>query len=76
MNGRQKLPKAPGVRKQTSMTGRTMSDAKQPGLDARHRDRNGSETVKLRQADKMLARIEREGKALSASADSLLRRVS
>ena len=58
------------------MAGRIMSDAKKPGLDARHRDRNGSETVQLRQVDKMLTRIEREGKALSASADRLLRRVS
>ena len=53
-----------------------MSDPKKPGLDARHRDRGGSEAVQLRQADKMLIRIEREGKALSASADRLLRRVS
>ena len=30
----------------------------------------------LRQADKMLTRIERKGEALSASADKLLRRVS
>ncbi len=76
MNGRQKSPKAPGSRKEASMAGRIMSDAKKPGLDASPRDRNGSEAALLQQADKMLTRIERRGKALSASADRLLRRVS
>jgi hypothetical protein len=76
MNSSQKSPKVPGTRKEASMAGRIMSDAKKPSLEATHRDRNGSEAVLLRQADKMLTRIERKGKALSASADRLLRRVS
>jgi hypothetical protein len=77
MKSGQKSPKAPGTSKEAaSMAGRIMPDTKKPGSDARHRDRNGSETVQLRQADKMLTRIERRGEALSASADRLLRRVS
>ena len=77
MKSGQKSPKAPGTRKEASSnSGRTMSDTKKPGLDARHRDRNGSETGQLRQADKMLTRIERKGHALSEGADRLLRRIS
>jgi hypothetical protein len=80
MNGqvksKQKSVKAPGTGKEASTAGRIMSAAKKPDLDASHRDRNGSEAALLRQADKMLTRIERRGKALSASADKLLRRVS
>jgi hypothetical protein len=76
MKSSEKSLKAPGTKKEASAAGSIMSDAKKPGLDARHRDRNGSETVQLRRADKMLTRVEREGKALSASTDRLLRRVS
>ncbi len=76
MNSRQKPLKAPGTRKQASVAGGIVSDAKKPGSDASHRGRNGNEAVLLRQADKMLTRIERKGRALSASADRLLRRVS
>jgi hypothetical protein len=53
-----------------------MTDPKKQGSDISHRDRGKSDTVQLRQADKMLTRIERKGEALSASADRLLRRVS
>jgi hypothetical protein len=58
------------------MPGRVMSHPKKAGLDTGHRDRNGSETAQLRQADKLLTRIERKGEALSAGADRLLRRLS
>jgi hypothetical protein len=71
-----KPPKGMPASKQAPVAGRTMTDPKKQGSDISHRDRGKSDTVQLRQADKMLTRIERKGEALSASADRLLRRVS
>jgi hypothetical protein len=76
MKSAEKPPRATPTRKVASIAGRVLSDRKKAGSDTRHRDRNGSETVQLRQADKLLTRIERRGEALSAGADRLLRRLS
>jgi hypothetical protein len=62
-----------GKKQAASVTARVVHDDKKiPG--------SGTVEVlgprQLRQADKMLTRIERKGEALSASADKLLRRVS
>jgi len=76
MKNVEKPPRGTATRKEASTAGRVMSDSKKAGPDARHRDRNGSETVQLRQVDKLLTRIERKGEALSAGADRLLRRLS
>ena len=76
MKSAEKPPRGTPTRKEASMAGRVMSNPKKSGLDTRRRDRNGSETVQLRQADKLLTRIERKGEALSTTADRLLRRVS
>jgi hypothetical protein len=76
MKSAAKPPRGTATRKEASMPGRVMSHPKKAGLDTRHRDRNGSETVQLHQADKLLTRIERRGEALSAGADRLLRRLS
>jgi hypothetical protein len=65
-----KTPVKPPTKKEHSSASRTMSESSHSGLDSRHR-----EASKLRQADKMLTRIERQGHALSAGADRLLRRV-
>ena len=62
-----------GKKRAASMAGRVLHTGKKiPGFGT-------SEVLgprQLRQADKMLTRIERKGEALSASADKLLRRVS
>ena len=73
-----KLKKPKAVRKQSaSMTGRILGNTKKatPG-SAERKSGEPIERVELRRVDEMLRRIERKGKALSADADRLLRRVS
>jgi hypothetical protein len=59
------------------MTGRILGNPKKaaPG-SAERKSGEPIERAELRRVDEMLRRIERKGKALSADADRLLRRVS
>jgi hypothetical protein len=73
-----KLKKPKAARKQsTSMTGRILGNPQKaaPG-SAEPKSGEPIERTELRRVDEMLRRIERKGKALSAGADRLLRRVS
>lgn len=58
----------------TSKAARVPHKSSAPSLTRRTID--PSELAQLRQADELLRRIEQKGKALSADADRLLRRVS
>jgi hypothetical protein len=65
------------TRKEASMAERAMPHPKKKAAaSSRHRELVGGELVQLRQADKMLRRIDRKGEALSAGADRLLRRLA
>jgi len=75
MKSGHKPPNGTPTRKEASVVGHAMRP-KKAAPSPRHRELGGSQLVQLRQADKMLTRIERKGEALSAGADRLLRRVS
>ena len=78
MTTAQKPPKRITAKEQAaSVAGRGLSTPKKAAAASAMRGEYAViGSTQLRQADKMLARIERRGEALSASADRLLRRVS
>jgi hypothetical protein len=71
------MDKKVGKKRTSSMaTKATRVPHKLPPPGSVRRTIDPSERAQLRQADELLRRIEQKGKALSADADRLLRRVS
>jgi hypothetical protein len=71
------MNKKVGTKRTGSMTNEaTRAPHKPLPSSSTRRTTDPSERAQLRQADELLRRIEQKGKALSADADRLLRRVS